>query len=73
MHEIIDDGLVFGVCFVDIKKRFDAIDHDINLQKLKWYGIDGHELDSLKNYLYDRKQCVRLDNFTSEHQTVIHL
>ena len=66
MCENIDDGLVCGVCFLDIEKCFDTIDHDIFLQKLKWYGIDGHELDWLKNYLYDRKQCVRVDNITPD-------
>ena len=66
MCENIDDGLVCGVCFLDIEKCFDTIDHDILLQKLKWYGIDGHELDWFKSYLYDRKQCVRVDNITSD-------
>ena len=42
------------MCFLDIEKCFDTIDRDIPLQKLKWYGIDGHELAWLKNYLYDR-------------------
>ena len=64
MCENIDDGLVCGVCFLDIEKCFDTIDHDILLQKLRWYGIDGQELDWFKNYLYDRKQCVRVDNIT---------
>ena len=54
------------MCFLDIEKCFDTIDHDILLQKLKWYGIDGHELDWFKNYLYDRKQCVHVDIITSD-------
>ena len=45
MCENIDDRLVCGVCFLDIEKCFDTIDHDILLQKLRWYGINGHELD----------------------------
>ena len=56
--------IVCGVCFLDIEKCFDTIDHDILLQKLRWYGIDSHELDWSKNYLYDRKQCVCVDNIT---------
>ena len=47
-------------------KSFDTIDHDILIQKLRWYGIDVHELDWFKHYLYDRKQCVRVDNITSD-------
>ena len=62
MCENIDDGLACGVCFLDIEKCFDTIDEDILLQKLKWYGIDGRELDWFKN----SKQCVRVDNITSD-------
>ena len=48
------DGLVCGTCFLDIEKRFDTIDYDILLEKLKYYGINGHErrewiLDELRN------------------------
>ena len=64
MYENIVDGLVCGVCFLDIEKRSDTVDRDILLQKLKSYGIDGHELEWLKDYLYNRKQCVRVDNIT---------
>ena len=42
----IDNGLVNGVVFIDLKKAFDTIDHKIMLQKLKNYGIDQN---SLKN------------------------
>ena len=42
MCESIDDALVCGVCFLDIEKCFDTINHDIVLQKLKHYGIGGN-------------------------------
>jgi hypothetical protein len=31
----IDNGLINGVVFIDLKKAFDTIDHQIILQKLK--------------------------------------
>ena len=31
----IDHGLINGVVFIDLKKPFDTIDHQIMLQKLK--------------------------------------
>ena len=35
----IDNGLVNGVVFTDLKKAFDTIDHHIMLQKLGNYGM----------------------------------
>ena len=52
--------------FLSIEKYFDTFDHDIILQKLKYYGIDGHELAWFKNHSWDRKQYVRVDNITSD-------
>ena len=66
MCESIDDGQVCGVCFLDIEKCFDTINHDILLQKLKHYGIGGNAFDWFRDYLCGRRQCVRVDNITSE-------
>ena len=34
----IDKGLLNGVIFIDLKKAFDTIDHEILIHKLKWCG-----------------------------------
>ena len=52
----IDNGLLNGVIFVDLKKAFDAIDHKILLQKLRCYGVDDSALLWFSSYLTDRKQ-----------------
>ena len=44
----IDNGLLNGVVFIDLKKAFDTIDHHIILEKLGNYGIDHSSLKWFK-------------------------
>ena len=52
----IDRGLLNGVIFIDLKKAFDTIDHEIILKKLTKYGVDQDALKWFKSYLTNRMQ-----------------
>ena len=52
----IDNGLLNGVLFIDLKKAFDTIDHEITLRKLANYGVDPNALRFFASYLYNRSQ-----------------
>ena len=57
LHNINNSKFV-GVLFVDIKKAFDVIRHDLLLRKLSLYGVSSSTLTFLSSYLADRHQCV---------------
>ena len=50
----IDRGNLNGVVFIDLKKAFDTIDHEIILRKLTCYGFDTHTLKWFESYLSNR-------------------
>ena len=65
-HEIyqsIDDELDVRGVFLDTFKVFDKVWHDGLIYKLNQSGVKGNFLDTLTNFLNDRKQS--LDNLTN--------
>ena len=48
--------------FLDIKKAFDTVDHEILLQKLKFYGIMSNELSFFKSCLTNTSQLEDLSD-----------
>ena len=52
----IDNGLVNGVVFIDLKKAFDTIDHNILLRKLRIYGVYTISIQWFESYLLHQIQ-----------------
>ena len=61
-HDIslgLNSGELIDVVYFDFAKAFDSVNHDIILHRLKYqFGIDGHMLKLIKEYLKGRKQRV---------------
>ena len=41
----MDEGLLTGNVFIDLKKAFDTVDHSTPLRKLCYYGIQSKSLN----------------------------
>ena len=61
----IDSGKFGCGIFVDLRKAFDTVNHDILLNKLEHYGIRGSELKWFRSYLTDHKQYVSFNEESS--------
>ena len=57
----IDNGSAVGVIFVDFRKAFDTINHDILEYKIIVSGISGNLHNWIMNYLTGRKQYVEIN------------
>ena len=65
-----DNGNVSCSIFLDLKKAFDTVDHCILLKKLYCYGVRGIAFDLICDYLHERVQFTRINNYNSNLQSV---
>ena len=59
-----------GAIFVDFKKDFDVIEHDLLLRILSSYGMLDTALEFFQSYLTNRQQCVTVGTKTSPLSTL---
>ena len=62
----IGKGKYTGLIFIDLKKAFDTVDHEILLKKLKMYGVTSLEHDWFTSHLDNRKQFCGVDGTSSD-------
>ena len=70
IREQIDKKMTGQACFIDLKKAFDTLNHEILLKKLEKYGFRGKINEILKSFLNDRKQYVKMKDFETDELTV---
>lgn len=70
ISKAVDDKKYAVGVFIDLKKAFDTIDHDILLKKMYHYGIRGVSLNWFKSYLTNRFQFVHLNDVCSDYKQI---
>lgn len=66
----VDKGNKCLTVFLDMKKAFDSVSIPTLLFKLEQIGIRGIPLELFRNYLTNRKQRVKIGNYSSQDSTI---
>lgn len=60
-----------GALFIDLKKAFDTLNHEILLNKLRCYGVRGLVNDLFRSYLSNRTQFVCINDKRSSIKPIL--
>ena len=66
----MDNDEVTGLVFIDFRKAFDVINHELLLKKLSIYGASPPSAAWFQSYLSQRKQFITLGKTTPEQLTI---
>ena len=66
----IDNKDISGVAFIDLRKAFDTVDHELLLHKLACIGCSNRTIYSFKSYLGDRQQVTQFKGAKSHPSTI---
>ena len=67
----INDGKFCIGIFLDLRKAFDVVNHDILLKKLSYLGIKNTELKWFASYLSNRFQCTDINGKLSTFKAIL--
>jgi hypothetical protein len=72
LKEILDalnNNLLVGGIFCDLRKAFDCINHDLLLSKMEFYGVRGISNRLIRSYLSNRYQRVTLNKNSNRYSS----
>ena len=71
IHSNMDNRKYSCGIFIDLKKAFDTVNHEILLTKLEHYGIRGIINSWFRSYLSDRRHSIEINKCISETKTIV--
>ena len=66
----MDLGVLTLAAYIDFKKAFDCVQHQVLLAKLVQFGLNNPVIKWVRSYLVGRKQKVFANNMYSSYQNV---
>jgi hypothetical protein len=66
----MDKGFLNGVIFLDLKKAFDCVNHDILIRKLKLFWCSENTLCWFKSYLTNQRQMCKIGRTISQERVI---
>ena len=66
----MDDGKVTGIVFLDLRKAFDTVSHDLMSMKLHDLGVRDVKLTWFTCYLKERKQTITSEGILSDQKWI---
>ena len=72
IRKACDKGLFACGVYLDFKKDFDTVNHEILLSKLQHYGVTGIANDWMRSFLTNRKQYTSINGYNSRPQDITH-
>lgn len=70
-NKIDQKQIALGI-FIDLKKAFDTVSHQILIKKLQLIGIEGKALEIFDSYLQNRKQVVKMGETQSSSMPITY-
>ena len=62
IYSLRDNNVPVVAIYSYVKEAFDSVKHNLLLTKLEKYGFDINFLTFMDSYLFNRRQCVKLDS-----------
>lgn len=70
VKQSLDEKFFVSCIFVDFRKAFDSVEHNLMIKKLQNIGINGKDLQLFESFLKNRYQFVKINNEQSNLELV---